>query len=191
MVFQWMLKTCTVKRFPEKSGQQKGWWVDKAKCLTFQFLHYNKDSLWRLKHSLQVDNALKVDFVISPKNLATTKIRDIFFPTRVMQVLQYWDFILERRLLLRREPHLVDHLDGDGPAWNPVDAPVHDAKLAGAKHLVGEDLVSLADVGLLPLLLLLLLLLLIWWRHSHYIWGACKWRSSSESPLKKSSQSTW
>ena len=65
MVFQWMLKTCTVKRFPEKSGQQKGWWVDKAKCLTFQFLHYNKDSLWRLKHSLQVDNTLKVDFAQS------------------------------------------------------------------------------------------------------------------------------
>ena len=29
------------------------------RCPTFQFLHHNKDPLWRFEHSLQVDNTLK------------------------------------------------------------------------------------------------------------------------------------
>ena len=89
-----------------------------------------------------------------------------------MQVLQDGDFILESGLLLGGKPHLVDHLDRHGPAGNSVHPAVHDAKLAGPEHLVREDLVSLADVRLLPLLLLLGLLLLVWRRYSHNIRGA-------------------
>ena len=67
---------------------------------------------------------------------------------------------------------------------------IDDAKLARAKHLVGEYLVGLADVCLLAILLLLLFLLLIWRRHSHHIWGACKWRWSSAWAFESSHFST-
>ena len=40
---------------------------------------------------------------------------------------------------------------------SPVHAAVHNAKLARPEHLVWEDLISLADLSLAPLLLLLLL----------------------------------
>ena len=90
-----------------------------------------------------------------------------------MQVLQDGDFILESGLLLGRKPHLVDHLDRNRPAGNSVHSAIHDAKLARPEHLVGEDLVSLRDVCLLPLFLLLSFLFLVGRCHSHNIWGAC------------------
>ena len=53
----------------------------------------------------------------------------------------------------------------------PVHPSVHDAELSGAENLVGEDLVGLADVSLLPLLLLFLLLLLLGRGHCHTVAG--------------------
>ena len=48
---------------------------------------------------------------------------------------------------------LYNDLDGDGPGRYAVDAAVHDPELAGAEHLVREDLVGLADLRLPRLLL--------------------------------------
>ena len=72
-----------------------------------------------------------------------------------MQILQDCHFVLQRRLLLGGEPHLIDDFNCHGTTRYPVDPAVDDTELARAKHLVREDLVGLADLRLSALLLLL------------------------------------
>jgi hypothetical protein len=57
-------------------------------------------------------------------------------PTWVVEVLQDRHLVLERGLLLGREAHLVDHLDRDCAARDPVHPAVHDPELPGAQNLV-------------------------------------------------------
>ena len=62
--------------------------VNTCPSLTFELFHDDEDPLGCLEHALEDDDA------------------------GMPQVLQDGHLVLQRGLLLRREPHLVDHLQG-------------------------------------------------------------------------------
>lgn len=90
--------------------------------IALQFFHDYENSLRSLEHFLQIDHA------------------------RMVQVLQDGHFVLKRRFLLRRKPHLVDDLDGHRVAGGSVHSAINDAELTRAQDFVREDLIQLRNV---------------------------------------------
>lgn len=96
---------------------------DHLEHVALELLHDDEDALGSLEHSLEVDDA------------------------GILEILEDRDLVFELSFLLCREAKLVDDLDRHCPVSLTMDAAVDDPELARAQHLVGEDLIDLADVG--------------------------------------------
>lgn len=93
--------------------------------VAFELFHDDEDSFGGFEHPFKVNH------------------------TRMGEVLEDGDFVLQLGFLLGWEPKFVDDFDSDRAGALAVDTAVDDSELPRPEDFVWEDLVDLAHVGYL------------------------------------------